>query len=480
MLARADKPTEWPGASGPLGTSRKEFRRKLQALEGSEGYGRYERRAQSAKWLQARKIEAPKEGLARTIAGSITKRKVVPLPEGHPKFGLWGTPEGEEFTGLIPRAQVWVRPDRQARCSWRFSDVFIHAKGENAHFSGIEKCGSVWACPVCAATIRRGRSLEIQQAVEKHLEEVPGGLLFMTLTARHRKNQRLADTLDAVLGGATRLLQGERWAGESENAYNRRIQKYEARLARYKAEKDTNRRLREPKEPAPQRMGLREKYGILGTIRSTEVTAGHKFGWHPHNHLLIFTKKKLSDQEIREFEGAIFELWKQVLKEKTGLVPERKHGVKTERVDSGGKVLAKYLAKTQDQGKKWGVGDEIARGDVKKGRTENFSPYQLLDKNFPLSEGKRATLWLEFVDATKGRKAFAWSHGLKKHFAVEELSDAEILEAQESEPQVYKVEGQNYDRVRLHEPGTLFVALEFARKGQWKNVQRVLPGHKIE
>jgi len=42
---------------------------------------------------------------------------------------------------------------------------------------------------------------------------------------------------------------------------------------------------------------LAQEIGLVGNIRTLEVTYGVN-GWHPHFHILLFTKSELNDQEL--------------------------------------------------------------------------------------------------------------------------------------------------------------------------------------
>lgn len=345
----------------------------------------------------------------------------------------------------------WVRPPRPARCSWRLGEVVpVHAEGGKAHFSGTERCGSIWACPVCASVVRSTRASEITRAVERHHEE-GGSILFVTLTIRHKVNDPLHQSLDAVLGSWRKLLQGSAWVG------------------------------------GKRQQGMRERYGVIGYIRSTEITHGAN-GWHPHIHALIFTDDALSDGEVSAFGGELHERWARFVEDATGRRPTREHGIDVQRVDSDGQVLGQYLAKMQDEGKskttRWGAAAELARTDVKRGRADNYVPFQLLDvEDIDLETakgrkeyGRRRRLWAEYVEKTRGRRAITWSRGLKDLYDVVEKTDEEILEETDTAPMRWLAEGDGYDRVRRSDATLLAVVLEAAEREDWGTVSRILPG----
>lgn len=310
--------------------------------------------------------------------------------------------------------------------------------GSAAHFSGTERCGSIWACPVCASVIRPERASEIQHAVTEHTKQ-GGALLFLTLTIRHHRTMRLADTLDAVLTCWQKLLRGKAWGT------------------------------------------AKDRYGIEGYIRSVEVTVGEN-GWHPHAHVVLFLSRDITEQEAQQFGDEVHGRWSRYVKAATGAMPTRTHGVDVQRVSGDGRVIAQYLAKLQeDHAGEWDVGAELARSDVKRGRgSSSLVPFELLDPlhaQDEMDDDARRRLWLEYYAATKGRRAITWSRGLKARYDVAERTDEEVIEDVECQPLRWVADGPTYDRVNREAPELLAVALEAAEAGDWAQVGRILGGH---
>ena len=54
-------------------------------------------------------------------------------------------------------------------------------KHGTAHYSGLQTCGSVWSCPICAAKITERRRLEVQDAINQH-RQAGGEVQLLTLT----------------------------------------------------------------------------------------------------------------------------------------------------------------------------------------------------------------------------------------------------------------------------------------------------------
>lgn len=353
----------------------------------------------------------------------------------------WLIGHAREAAGL-PRdvqddaSSTWVRPMRPARCRWRVAaTVGVHSDKEHGgHYSGLSRCGSVWACPVCAAVIRARRAKEIGAAAEL-AEDKGHGLLFTTLTLRHRDGDGLAPTLDLLME-AWRKVQG--WQGWRD---------------------------------------LKKRVGYVGAVRATEVTYGGN-GWHPHSHLLMVTEKPLSDEARAEFEATLSALWIRSIQKLGGRLPTREHGVVVKSVDdSGGIKVADYLAKVQENvgERRANIAAELVRGDLKNGRADSLAPFELLDAQGDGSERARG-LWIEYVEGTHARRALSWTKGLREYLLPdeEELSDEEVIEDAEQAELVAIIEGDRYDACLKNRPEYLAAVLEAAEAGEIEWIEELL------
>lgn len=284
------------------------------------------------------------------------------------------------------------------------------SEGRPAHWSGLERCASIWACPVCSAVIRHGRALEIQEAADRWAV-VGGGVLMLTLTQQHTAEDALEDTLDRILSG---------W---------RDLQMHRG----FKA--------------------LKKRLGVQGIIRSVEVTWSWSNGWHPHAHALLFTEQLLTEPEMQALESETFDLWQTVVMKRGGRPLDRRHGVRASR---GG--AAEYVAKVQEHDA--GTGLEMARLDLKRGRGGSLMPFEFLD-----SPTHRAR-WIEYVQQTQGRRAITWSRGLRVLLGLDaEQSDEEVIAETETSDLVALLDAQTYDGIK-HDPERLAQVLENAEDGK--------------
>ncbi|MGL5505839.1 MAG: hypothetical protein ACRDCL_20120, partial [Aeromonas veronii] len=248
-------------------------------------------------------------------------------------------------------------------------------------------CALPWLCPICSPKIAERRANEIQQAMGQCLAQ-GGQVLMPTFTIPHGRQDPLSDTL-RLIKDALRWMVSHR---------------------QYKQ--------------------LQSRLGVQGRIIATEINHGEANGWHPHFHELWFFEG--SGVDAAQLEKDLHVLWVAAC-HKFGLgTPSRKHGV----VVQDGSRAASYVAKMGD--KPWTLADEMAKANAKKGRRSNRSFWQLIDcymdENATTQHRNRAKqLIREYAEATKGRKVLTWTQGLKKRYAVTDMTDEELAAQQEEE-----------------------------------------------
>ena len=312
------------------------------------------------------------------------------------------------------------------------STVDLMAGKTSAYFSGVLTCGSIWVCAPCSARIRAGRSIEVERAATRWLRgstekaRGAGGAVFLTITLRHFRKHSLKTLYDALAQGWREMMGGRAGAA------------------------------------------MRAKYGLEHSIRAVEVKYGTRSGWHPHIHVLLLTGTVLSAAQIASLEATVYERWATfidrkklpTLRSKAG----RKHSVRAQQVNSV-KELATYLTKVQGaDGKERSLAAEITRADGKRDSvTGNVTPFQMLED----PDGTYRKPFIEYANATRGRRAIEWSKGLRALLDVEDLSDAEIAEQEPESDEVDEILASFYpdDWWAIRANGAQAAVLDLAETG---------------
>lgn len=301
----------------------------------------------------------------------------------------WDVRAARRKAGLDPNGNGgWVKASRRAFCGRARSIGSVAVKvtndehGSRAHFSGVQHCGSVWACPVCAPIIRRERAEEITEAARRHLAS-GGGIAMVTFTLRHSR-------IDS-LSGLMRLLC---------DAYQD--------MSRSRAFRD-----------------WRADSGQRGSIAATEITYGLN-GWHPHRHVLMLFDRPVTREDEAAISDELFDMWSHAVDRCGGRTVSR-DAFDVRAVTRGEEQVAAYVTKTIKGVD--GIGAEVSLADVKAGRADgSINPFQLLDLGTPEAE----KLWDEYAEATKGRSAIRWSRGLRDDLGMGvEKTDEEIVDEAE-------------------------------------------------
>lgn len=304
-----------------------------------------------------------------------------------------------------------------------------------AHFSGVETCGRIWLCPVCAAKIRARRGDEIAEAVGRHITN-GGGAYFVTATLPHDQGDALTSSLDVLTKAWSSLMWGK--AGKID----------------------------------------KERFGIVGNIKAIEITHGRN-GWHPHIHAVILTKAEVSVSDLCDWYGRLDARWARALVRNgwsPGEQPYRFRFDLINRSTTSSKKLAAYVTKVQESG----LGNEIARADLKGGRKSSRTPFQIL-ANFGtdgLTEDR--DLWLEYEKATIGKRAIRWSPGLRELLIpdVEKKEDDEIAAEEIGGETVAYVLPQTWYRL-ADIPGAQSAVLDAVEADGWAGLISTLLSYRV-
>lgn len=269
--------------------------------------------------------------------------------------------------------------------------VLLSTEHGKAFFDGLQTCGNVWTCPVCAAKVQERRRLEIAEAMENFYQAGDRQAVMVTFTFPHKKFMKLKDLLTKQADGFTILRKGKQWD-------------------KFKA-----------------------KNCFEGLIRSLEVTHG-KNGWHPHTHELWFINREIDELAFTEF---VQEKWKRACI-KSGLLDENNskelkafelHGVDIKFNCKASDYLAKVDHKDNLKSY-WGADREIAKASSKNNKEgKGMHPFQLAIDN-------KYDLFIEYVNAIKGKAQLFWSRGLKSKVGIDEKTDEDLADQKDDEAEI--------------------------------------------
>ena len=158
--------------------------------------------------------------------------------------------------------------------------------------------------------------------------------------------------------------------------------------------------------------------GCIGKIRSSECTYSHINGWHWHVHELWIVDENCDIEAETEF---LKKKWLNACLNAGFIIakPKAFNEVSVNIIDNA--HSSDYLAKL---GLHWGADKELTGGASKKGHGKN--PFDLANSNFTADK----LLFLEYLQATKGKAQIYWSPGLKALVGVEDKTDKELVEEQ--------------------------------------------------
>lgn len=320
----------------------------------------------------------------------------------------------------VRRVLAGTRPASCGRVVSKETGVGLFYDGEHgARFSGLRSCGSVWVCPVCNHKIQCFRLDEVT-AVMDHCKEHDWGVVFGTLTVRHKRKDSLQDVVNMAR---------EVWR---KSRSHRRI-------------KDLFRRTNE-----------------IGYIRAQEVTYSHANGWHVHFHCYYIFGHVLSKAESDDFAGSYADEWVQTAK-KCGYAAPSSRNQKFEVIDlsreSSAKAAARYctIKKTAVSPQTDRLGHEITDTQSKIGKIKvHGNGKKVLHLTFwdmvrylstPTPQSERVlsdngytraeieALCREYYKATKGCRALVWSRGLRVMCGLGiERTDEEIAAQEFADP----------------------------------------------
>ncbi len=314
--------------------------------------------------------------------------------------------------------------DGKKICSMAKPSIYEHKATKNTFFGGLEVCGSLYACPVCAPKIAEIRAVEIRNAVTQWVKE--GGIcLFITLTFPHYASDSMKSSITALKDALVRF--------RNNRAYR----------------------------------AIRANLGYTGLIRAVEVTWGEANGSHPHVHEIWFVRPvawfipELVGRNTEQFTTGLlaalfdtylkpdlFKQWESAVVASGMRAPSYERGMVIKVAETEEQLLARiaeYLSKSGIEKPAWGVDDELTKLHSKRGMPDRFTPFDFLRQqyNVELTKAEKyrfRCLFAEYVAAFKGTAKIYWTNGLKAKFAIDDVTDEQIAEEQiEAADMLYEI-----------------------------------------
>jgi hypothetical protein len=312
----------------------------------------------------------------KSLLGIFTKSQSTPENKGFQRVHDFLLQD--QSAKLLPRERV-------TNCLKRRIDktkqrlVKYNEERCKAHWSNVQRCGSIWTCPICAKQITEKRREELKQGVKNWKNNHCGEILLLTLTNSHSASH----SLKSLISGQKKAL--GYFFGDRKGKFL-----------------------------------LDDCLGRKYQVRAFEVTHGQN-GWHPHFHILIFTNGQ-TVENFFELKRELSKHWLNCCKKSNLPLPSLSHGLDIR----DGSYAEQYVSK-------WGIESELTKGHIKKGREGGLTPFDLLQSSMLDHENseKHGKLFQEFGISFKGARQLVWSRGLKKLLGIAEKTDEELAEETE-------------------------------------------------
>lgn len=265
--------------------------------------------------------------------------------------------------------------------------VIYSPKYTRASYGNLITCGSVWLCAVCAAKISELRRVELVAAAGQHR----GGLALLTFTLAHKKNDKLADTLEVLDFAFGSLFNGKWW------------------------------------------VNFQTRWGFLGKVTALEITYGGH-GWHPHKHCLFFFSGQIGSEQVAQMQKELTQHYLELLKKVGGsALPGLAVDVRVAEKNSD--IVAEYLAKTDKlpESPYWGIESELTKSYVKKTKGGKGLTFWQLLKWAAMGEKEAVLLVREYEAALRGKTSLKYSRGLKELLKVPDQTDQELSDQVEKD-----------------------------------------------
>ena len=264
-----------------------------------------------------------------------------------------------------------------------------------AGYAGLATCGSVWACPPCAAKIAARRAEELADVMAA-VHRSGGSAYLVTLTMRHHKGQRLATLWDAVSAAWSAVTTGRAWT--------------------------------------------EDQAGMLGWARVVEVTHSPRSGWHVHVHALLAWSGQVDPDEAQRVAFRAWRRWDAALRRRE-LDSTPVHGVDARPIRVGSEGLGEYFIK---------AAREVTAAYAKDSRGGR-SPFAILRDAVETYAADDVELLWQWEAASRHRKQLTWSTGRMdlRAFAGlrREQTDAEVAAEETGGTDVIALPGETWSAI---------------------------------
>ncbi|UUF13238.1 MULTISPECIES: protein rep [Flavobacterium] len=226
-------------------------------------------------------------------------------------------------------------------------------------FNGVANCGGYWRCPVCALKISEHKKELLSGLIGAH-QSKNLSIGFLTLTVRHAKFDTLKKTLEKI----------------SDN-----YRKFQ------------------------QSRFFRQNHGIIGQVKTLEITYSDGNGWHPHLHILYFYDNA-NDQEIEKFQKEVLKRWVSFRDNDSLIKGQNQKMLSSDNSD--------YLAK-------YDITMEMTKGQIKS--SKGLTPFTALakiacgDYSDYTEKRKLYGIYTCYVEQTQGKHFVNISNSLRKEYS---------------------------------------------------------------
>ena len=267
-------------------------------------------------------------------------------------------------------------------------------------FNGIANCGGYWRCPVCALKISENKKELLSGLITEH-QSRDLTIGFLTLTVRHNKLHRLKKTLDKL----------------SKNYTSFQNQRFFSRN--------------------------KKQIGLLGQVKTLEITWSNTNGWHPHLHLLFFYTHN-DVEKIEKFQKDFISRWFKY-SDNNGTLNAQNQKIVTNDISD-------YLAK-------YDITSEMTKGQIKS--SKGLTPFTALSKialgDYQDMQEKRLLfgLYSEYVEQTQGKHFVIISNAIRaeyKDFLTEfDKTDEQIVNEVTIDEVLLKISIEVWKKISKHD-----------------------------